>query len=145
VIASSRYTPSNILEETTRIAYDKRGLSWRIEGTNLTEYYEYGVKGEVLALHRYLKDDTLRDESNAVLAQVNGAYSYSYTYNDGGMITSMTNPDGSVTNYDYRDGLGFLKRHQRWPRPIRWQLCLQQVWGSDQYGLGQRGQSNLGV
>jgi RHS repeat-associated protein len=108
LIDSSSYTPSNILEETTRIAYDKRGLSWRIEGTNLTEYYEYGVKGEVLALHRYLKDDTLRDESNAVLAQVNGAYSYSYTYNDGGMITSMTNPDGSVTNYNYRDGLGFL-------------------------------------
>jgi YD repeat-containing protein len=102
VIASSRYTPSNILEETTRIAYDKRGLSWRIEGTNLTEYYEYGVKGEVLALHRYLKDDTLRDECNVVLAQDNGAYSYTYTYNDGGMITSMTNPDGSVTNYDYR-------------------------------------------
>jgi YD repeat-containing protein len=108
VLISTRYTASNIQEEQVRFSYDRRGLAWRIEGNNLVEHYVFGVKGDVRGLHRFLKDPALRVSLQSILPTTDGAYSYTYEYNDGGMLTSMTYPDGSVTNYDYKNGLGYL-------------------------------------
>ncbi|MCK4778061.1 MAG: RHS repeat protein, partial [Actinomycetia bacterium] len=93
-------------------AYDKRGNAVRIDNRNLIEYYKYDYANRVTELNRKLKDNLA--DIRASVADVWGGpadgqtFNFSYGYNDAGMVTDMTYPDGSEHTFEYDDYLARL-------------------------------------
>ena len=100
-------------EETIKLSYDNRGNAVRIENSNLVEFYVYDFGNRVITLKRRLKDSNIRSAlSNNVWlgADADQIFSFSYTYNDAGMVKEMTYPDGSIHKFDYDSQLGRVER-----------------------------------
>jgi|GEM_PF-2589150 len=104
------YNSQNV-DHTVELAYDNRGNAVRVANQNLIEHYIYDFANRPVKLERRLKDGALRqlisdrvwggDESTQV-------FSYQYTYNDAGMVTSMVYPDGSIHEFEYDNALARL-------------------------------------
>ena len=94
---------------TVNTVYNNRGNAVRISSNDLIEYYSYDHNNRVTKLQRQLKDDVLRKQvtTGTGLSEV---YSFSYTYNDAGMVTKMTYPDNAVHKYQYDGSLGRLQQ-----------------------------------
>lgn len=109
-VFQSRVYPDGTLDEEIRLSYNRLGLGWRIEGKELTEYSEYNEKGALITHSRYLKNDMLRAQSHSVLPLTENSYTFFYEYNDSGLLTSMSYPDGGIHTFDYDDASGFLNQ-----------------------------------
>lgn len=95
---------------TVKTDYDKRGNAVRIESESLIEHYKYDYANRVEILNRHITDNTVRAgiESVTGIPELNQVLSFSYKYNDGGMVTNMTYPDSSEHAFVYDNSLGFL-------------------------------------
>jgi RHS repeat-associated protein len=106
-----------VFDHSVSITYDNRGNAVRIENPNLIEHYLYDCANRVITLERFLKDEETRNEialrlhtSDWCNDPGNQVFSFHYTYNDVGMVTSMTYPDGQVHSFEYDPVLGWLKK-----------------------------------
>jgi RHS repeat-associated protein len=91
--------------------YNNRGNAVRISSDVLVEYYNYDHNNRVTKLERYLKDQSIRHQVASVWGGDPAAqkFGFSYIYNDAGMVTQMTYPDGSIHKYQYDNALGRLQ------------------------------------
>jgi RHS repeat-associated protein len=91
--------------------YDNRGNPVRIDNEHLIEYYIYDHSNRVISLKRFIKEEAIREQVVTVWGgdEANQVFAFSYTYNDAGMVTSMTYPDGSVHTFSYDGVLGRLE------------------------------------
>jgi len=100
------------VEEVIKLSYDNRGNAIRIANSNLIEHYIYDYGNRVIKLKRRLKSEEIRTKlANTVWsgAQSEQIFSYGYVYNDAGMVTQMTYPDGNTHNFTYDGQLGRLE------------------------------------
>jgi RHS repeat-associated protein len=96
---------------TVQTEYDRRGNAVRVHSSELIEHYLYDHSGRVVSLDRRFTDQALRTALSTVWGgmEADQLFSFQYNYNDGGMLTQMTYPDGSVHEYAYDDQLGQLE------------------------------------
>ncbi|HEX3044270.1 MAG TPA: polymorphic toxin-type HINT domain-containing protein [Bacillota bacterium] len=92
--------------------FDNRGNAVRVDSDTLIEYYTYDHNNRVIKLERRLKDPNLRQQVAAVWGGDPAAqkFGFNYQYNDGGMITRMVYPDGSIHQYQYDSALARLQK-----------------------------------
>jgi len=97
---------------TVETVYDNRGNAVRIDNDHLIEHYIYDYANRVITLERRLKDATLRQNIANVWGgdEASQVFEFTYTYNDAGMVTEMTYPDGSVHEFSYDAELARLEQ-----------------------------------
>ncbi|MBN2444683.1 MAG: RHS repeat protein, partial [Spirochaetales bacterium] len=103
----------NIVDHTVELEYDNRGNAVRVSNQNLIEHYIYDYGNRVIALDRRLKESGLREQISSSLWDTpagDQVFSFEYTYNDAGMVKSMTYPDGSIHDFEYDTAMGRLQR-----------------------------------
>lgn len=104
-----------LIDHTVATAYDVRGNMVRVENPDLIEHMVYDAAGRVTQLDRRLTDTSLRTTlADRVWAglEADQVFTFSYAYNDAGMVTTMTYPDGAEHNFSYDAALGRLTRIQ---------------------------------
>ena len=102
--------------ESIELSYDNRGNVTRVSNSNLIEHYIYDYGNRVVKLERRLKDGSIRTTlANTVWKSAtadNQIFSFDYVYNDGGLVTGMKYPDGSIHNFSYDGELGRVTKIQ---------------------------------
>ena len=90
--------------------YDNRGNAVRISNEELIEHYLYNHANMVTILQRRLTDQSVRSGAASVFGgnEADQIFSFTYDYNDAGMVTQMTCPDGAQHTFAYESGLGRL-------------------------------------
>lgn len=90
--------------------FDARGNTVRVSNESLIEHYKYDYANRVELLDRHIKDATIRNSLEQVMGipASNQVLSFSYIYNDGGLVTSMQYPDGAIHTFNYNNTLGYL-------------------------------------
>jgi RHS repeat-associated protein len=104
--AEAAGTPSR----SVKTVYDRRGNAVRISSEKLIEHYVYDAQNKVTALDQRLRESGVRVEAAQVLSEATGVLSFTYEYNDAGMITRMKYPDGSEHDFLYDGVHGRLER-----------------------------------
>lgn len=90
--------------------FDRRGNTIRVESDELIEYYEYNYGNLVTTLSRKINIEGMDSVVNPVWQGDDSMiYTFTYQYNEGGLLTQMQYPDGAIHAYDYDSELARLE------------------------------------
>ncbi len=102
------------IEEETSVIYDGRGNIVRVKGNSLIEHYKYDEKSQVTDLNRsvLVSDADLHTGLSSLFTGYTegDSLSFTYKYNDLGMVTEMTYPDSSVHEFTYDSEFARLEK-----------------------------------